>query len=123
MTDTPDATMLPCPFCGGETYQHRHFWEVVTCRDCAADGPAKETPAEAIAAWNTRAGQALERAEIVAKLREPGLMDALAHIARKAQGCADSYRNVPVLAEEVVKIERSLEAVYAHMRLIETGEL
>ena len=47
--------LKPCPFCGGAGYQHKHFWAVVTCGTCAADGPAGDTEAEAITAWNARA--------------------------------------------------------------------
>ncbi|WP_041544383.1 MULTISPECIES: Lar family restriction alleviation protein [Chelativorans] len=50
----------PCPFCGSRRTQdsasHYGFVSIyfVVCRDCHADGPAKDTRSEAIQAWNTR---------------------------------------------------------------------
>ena len=57
MTDS-NATLLPCPFCGGEAFPNielRKHW--VECRECAAESGCYRTEAEAIAAWNTRAGR------------------------------------------------------------------
>jgi len=66
---TPDAAMLPCPFCG-KTNVRVEAGEYVHCTDCTADGPYfasdGDRSAEAIAAWNTRASQA----HIAARLRE-----------------------------------------------------
>lgn len=47
----------PCPFCGSQLIEpiddgHVHW---LACMDCDAEGPAKYTEAEAIAAWNRRA--------------------------------------------------------------------
>lgn len=45
----------PCPFCRSENTAYE-FDEIVFiyCADCGANGPAKETADEALAAWNTR---------------------------------------------------------------------
>ena len=52
-------TLKPCPFCGGEAELHWHSSDCwgTTCKVCRADGPIpkRDTEAEAIAAWNTRA--------------------------------------------------------------------
>ena len=82
MTDkTPDApavALLPCDFCGRQpllNYTHfeagaAHWWHVICdaplskrIRDASlckgVSGPHKQTPGEAIAAWNTRPTAAL----------------------------------------------------------------
>ncbi|WP_406238144.1 Lar family restriction alleviation protein [Acetobacter orientalis] len=49
-----------CPFCGSSnlhTPHPKHTSAWVTCNVCNAEGPIKHTRAEAIAAWNTRAGE------------------------------------------------------------------
>lgn len=55
MTDS-NATLLPCPFCGGEaeTWDGAGPWHVV-CTKCGTIGSPCLSEAEAIAAWNTRA--------------------------------------------------------------------
>ena len=50
--------LKPCPFCqdGGKLFINGGVgcrW--VECSSCGCDGPARETEAEAIEAWNTRA--------------------------------------------------------------------
>lgn len=51
-----EHTVDPCPFCGGAGLisigSVCHVW--VTCDDCGAEGPYKETEGEAVAAWNQR---------------------------------------------------------------------
>lgn len=51
--------LLPCPFCGGEaeTWYDGALWHVI-CKseNCAAMSSPRFTEAEAIAAWNNRAG-------------------------------------------------------------------
>lgn len=49
-------TLKPCPFCGSSKTKpslYESIWFVV-CENCHADGPAKDTKNEAIAAWNKR---------------------------------------------------------------------
>ena len=59
--------LKPCPFCGARTAytappaMGKGRW-VVQCDDCRAEGPTSSNnsdagEAEAIAAWNTRAGE------------------------------------------------------------------
>lgn len=54
------ATLLPCPFCGGEAETHEvgfpyHYWDVWCDGECFDHFCEKHTEAEAIAAWNSRA--------------------------------------------------------------------
>ena len=55
-----DKALKPCPFCGGSaSVEFDEFgesnWHTVMCMECYAAGPEKESHAEAIATWNTRA--------------------------------------------------------------------
>lgn len=69
---TPTDALLPCPFCGGCARRVKHSaglqgttgydqWHGVSCASCNACVGASDrrfcTPAEAIAAWNTRTPQ------------------------------------------------------------------
>ncbi|MGG2041165.1 Lar family restriction alleviation protein [Burkholderia gladioli] len=51
-----------CPFCGGTnctaTSKGISKWYFIYCPDCLAEGPAENTPDQAIAAWNRRASPA-----------------------------------------------------------------
>lgn len=59
--------LLPCPHCGAKPYPHvqnssshvegdpSRWLQIVWCHDCGAVGPHRNTEAEAITAWNTRA--------------------------------------------------------------------
>jgi Lar family restriction alleviation protein len=54
------SELLPCPFCSSnEVFMSQAVqgscWVVCENRHCGASGPTKQTPAEASAAWNSRA--------------------------------------------------------------------
>lgn len=51
------SELKACPFCGGEasTSHEGWHWYEVHCRKCECAGSPKQSEAEAIAAWNTRA--------------------------------------------------------------------
>ena len=47
-----------CPFCGGHDFDISvPFYAFVRCLGCGSEGPPLDTKAEAITAWNTRAGE------------------------------------------------------------------
>lgn len=81
--------LKPCPWCRGTNLVLDTFglgW-FVSCENnaCSAQGPDKDTRAEAIVAWNTRPVEDKLRAE-VARLRE-----ALARIRDDAAGPARNH--------------------------------
>ena len=56
--------LKPCPFCGGEADRSQLVGDMpcfVGCLPCNLEGPFRETNAEAIAAWNRRAGESAAR--------------------------------------------------------------
>jgi Lar family restriction alleviation protein len=54
--------LLPCPFCGGESYVNTWWpgsggvreWSAVRCTKCGASAREWRTKSKAIAAWNLR---------------------------------------------------------------------
>lgn len=65
-----DAALLPCPFCGGLAWMHKHdphdgFWPDgafrVECQKCHAATTHWHTEAQAVEAWNQRAAPAVSR--------------------------------------------------------------
>ena len=52
------AELKPCPFCGGKQLSFNNAYGVcwLTCTDCGCEGPDGYGEAEAIEAWNRRAG-------------------------------------------------------------------
>lgn len=52
--------LKPCPFCGYDDTQvsdEQNGFEFGWCPECGSVGPTHPTQAEAITAWNTRAGE------------------------------------------------------------------
>src|SRR6185312_4635837 len=76
MTDNleRETGLKACPLCGkcpgtvsGQVAEHEPKYYLVWCDECLAEGPPRDTPDEAIAAWNHR--PAVE-AEVVEAARE-----------------------------------------------------
>lgn len=88
-----DATLKPCPFCGGEAHNDRPTWRVfgkrtsyeyaVACSNCEASSPGDDDERLAITAWNTRA-DAAEIANLQARI--DALVEALLPFAEALQG-------------------------------------
>lgn len=61
MTDMPEKTLKPCPFCGGEAELQVEELDInsllgcVMCMECYATGAEKDNWSDAITSWNTRA--------------------------------------------------------------------
>ena len=57
----------PCPFCGGDSYVTEGDLFAVICftLTCDASGPARDTEAEAIRAWNRRAISVSDATKVV----------------------------------------------------------
>ena len=56
------AELKPCPFCGGKAESRisssgRKYFGACLSPKCWIDGPLADTEADAIAAWNRRAGE------------------------------------------------------------------
>ena len=60
-TEQPTEELLECPWCGPEAglrlCRSAGSRYLIECRECVACGPKAETPMDAIAAWNRRAGE------------------------------------------------------------------
>ena len=57
ISEVPDKTLLPCPFCGGEAMEEGlnsvalHWYE---CEDCGASSGSADSLVEARKKWNGR---------------------------------------------------------------------
>jgi len=51
---TEEEEVKPCPFCGSDFVEINRGGWWGECGNCGAEGPAKETREEALAAWNLR---------------------------------------------------------------------
>jgi Lar family restriction alleviation protein len=63
MPDDPTTGPRPCPFCGGTDVSIWQTWKgtwIVSCRDCGAQAPFRDTREAAVAAWDRRAGGEIE---------------------------------------------------------------
>jgi hypothetical protein len=82
---------LSCPFCGAEPYVACCSKYFVCCgsRGCESWGPVRETPAEAIAAWNRRTPTAAaDRAAKLVPFLKAGL-DTMGLLLSHARGDAE----------------------------------
>jgi len=109
-------TLKPCPWCDNAERVRLciRFWSYVTCDACAAYGPAKPTPAEAIAVWNRRSPsssedvrrEALEEAAKVAEqlagelVRLKGSGDRRVQIGSHLETCATIAASIRALSQK-----------------------
>lgn len=65
-------TIGPCPFCkaGDVTIYYDSCGNRITCRSCDWMGPARQTNAEAITAWNRAADAIRKRDEVIEALAD-----------------------------------------------------
>lgn len=54
---TDAGVLVPCPGCGGDDLKERYVCgdHFVACQACGWTGPMKNSPTDAILAWNARA--------------------------------------------------------------------
>lgn len=88
--------LLPCPFCGGapcpDIQQVNHApktnttWFAAWCEGCKSSGPERTDKAEAITAWNTRAG-------IPDPAAYRAAFEAVVGALEKARKTMDGYRS------------------------------
>lgn len=136
MTDTSsDAEMLPCPFCGGPAEMEPWHGggpdkQLVSCAgfaDTCNVGPSTtgETPAEAIAAWNTRPTDKLAEAaktEDVARLRKElaSLREAIDksvwHIV-----CGERMKRILVAPAAIKRIDAAITSTAQSTTIVEKG--
>lgn len=105
------SELKPCPWphCGSEqatVYHLDHGWRCVWCEECDARGPARETEAEAIAAWNDRDG-GTDRLEVAALLGR--LIETYGDLPMSVRRLLDLARTDRPLPDPVAELRKELE--------------
>lgn len=106
--------LRPCPFCGGAASvitDHETATAYVMCETCDACGGRRETPANAIAAWNTRAPDP-RIAELEAEVARLKLSERVAKAADahdKAINTRREHSTFNTLQEAIFKWRAALE--------------
>lgn len=109
------AKLLPCPFCGAGAHIYENEVDYVAkwsagCNDCNADFDAcEDTPAEAAAAWNTRASLPRE-SELRRAVIEECAQAAMSAVGMIPMGQVDASEFCDTIQDEIVASIRALSS-------------
>jgi hypothetical protein len=124
MNTTDTAALKPCAFCGFSACKTSGnitgTWCHVYCPNCAAEGPARDTDEEAIAAWNRRATTPQTDGATVG-LTEQQIQRIAHYCETEAHACpgTNMWQCAHMAIEETL---RTLAEPYLHLQIAEVCE-